>query len=182
VGTTVNGGGIEGSIDVDTWVLLVWIAFAIAAYTFVLIALARLADGRKRRVRVRAWAALVVASLLALAAGLGPAPLFVVLATWLIVTIVGRRSGQSSPDDEPPANEPPAALAQASTEELCDWWARSAKALDHAYLPSSIQTWVMLREEILAELTRRDPTGVEAWLNDQPAERDPRHYLHDLAP
>lgn len=63
-------------------------------------------------------------------------------------------------------------------EQLCGRWQRSFARLQQASSPALVLAVAWEREELLSELTRRDPDGVASWLADGPrVTGDPRRYL-----
>jgi hypothetical protein len=141
------------------------------------------------------WIGLAILALLAYAAGVGFSILILFLLGWLAVTMIRLRLRADQTDDAAGLGTEPsptatgsaikpdaiteAAVAYSSTVTLCDLWIRSHEAINHAYLPSSIESYANLRAAILDELTRRDPEGVERWLNDQPVAHNPHLYLRE---
>lgn len=129
------------------------------------------------------WPLLLFIGLVGLAAGFGWFLVIVVATSWLTVALY-RRTRPAMPRHAReavtrPASELEQALADASTEVLCQLWTQTGQELRTVYLPSTICSYATLRQVILDELTRRDPTGVSRWLHDAPDQYGPSRYLHD---
>lgn len=129
------------------------------------------------------WPLFLFLGLVGLAAGFGWFLIVVVVAAWLTVALY-RNTKPAAPRHAReavtrPASELGEALADASTDRLCQLWAQTGQELRTVYLPSTICSYAALRQAILDELTRRDPSGVSRWLHDAPDRNGPSRYLHD---
>jgi hypothetical protein len=84
-------------------------------------------------------------------------------------------------EDEPDAGADDAdalGLGELDVDQLCRRWRGSSARLREASTTDLVLAVTRERDELLRELTRRDPAGVAAWLADGPrAGGDPRRYL-----
>jgi hypothetical protein len=84
---------------------------------------------------------------------------------------------KQEPDAAPGAADDPG-LRELDVELLCRRWLGSSARLREAPTAELVLAVTREREDLLRELTRRDPEGVAAWLADGPrAGGDPRRYL-----
>jgi hypothetical protein len=80
--------------------------------------------------------------------------------------------------DDGPGDEGDPGLRSLDVEQLCRRWLNSFARLRAAPTPEQVLAVTRERDELLRELTRRDPEGVAAWLAAGPrATGDPRRYL-----
>lgn len=71
-------------------------------------------------------------------------------------------------------------LAGRSTAELCRVWADTGAEIGHATCPDLMARLLQVREAVLAELERRDPSGVRRWLDTNPAATsNPRSFVRE---
>jgi hypothetical protein len=71
-------------------------------------------------------------------------------------------------------------LAGRSTAELCRVWADTGAEIGHATRPDLVARLLQVREAVLAELERRDPSGVRRWLDTNPAATsNPRSFVRE---
>ena len=172
----------------DTWMFVIWLALAALGYVVVIIGLAGLpmhARGRARRIKWWAWVSMLALGFIAAALGLGWFLVIAVSLIWGTVTLFNRTAA-STPEDVDARtlllqsrSGVRAAIASASSEQLCTLWHQTGQQMRHTYLPSTVCSYAELRQAILDELTARDPEGVSRWLGDQPDRRDLRAYMHD---
>jgi hypothetical protein len=71
-------------------------------------------------------------------------------------------------------------LAGRSTADLCRVWADTGAEIGCATRPDVVARLLQVREAVLAELERRDPSGVRRWLDTSPvATSNPRSYVRE---
>lgn len=71
-------------------------------------------------------------------------------------------------------------LAERSTAELCRVWADTGAEIARATRPDLVARLLRVREAVLAELERRDPSGVRRWLDTNPAANsNPRSFVRE---
>jgi hypothetical protein len=71
-------------------------------------------------------------------------------------------------------------LAGRSTAELCRVWADTGAEIARATRPDLVARLLQVREAVLAELERRDPSGVRRWLDTNPAATsNPRSFVRE---
>ena len=71
-------------------------------------------------------------------------------------------------------------LAGRSTADLCRVWADTGAEIGCATRPDLVARLLRVREAVLAELERRDPSGVQRWLDSSPAATsNPRSYVRE---
>jgi hypothetical protein len=71
-------------------------------------------------------------------------------------------------------------VAGRSTADLCRVWADTGAEICCATRPDLVARLLRVREAVLAELERRDPSGVQRWLDSGPAATsNPRSYVRE---
>lgn len=84
---------------------------------------------------------------------------------------------QTPPDQGRPVEEQ---LVGRSTADLCRVWANTGAEIGRATRPDVVARLLRVREAVLAELERRDPSGVQRWLDTSPpATSNPRSYVRE---